>query len=74
MLLDSYLTYDQKVFIAVFCGGLWIYFRTSKCYEMIPRVQIFPVLFVCIWIYLNYYEPLFLPIGLLVLIIYAYML
>jgi hypothetical protein len=38
---------------------------------MIPRLHIFPVIFVMIWAYLNYYEPLFLPMGLLVLIVYA---
>jgi len=53
------------------CGGLWIYFRTQNCYDMIPRNHLFPVLFVMVWIYLNYYEPLFLPIGLGILIMYA---
>jgi len=73
MLLGKYLTFDQKVFISIVCGGLWIYFRTAECYNMIPRLHLFPVIFVCIWIYLNYYEPLFLPLGLLVLIIYSYL-
>ena len=72
MLLDKYLSFDQKVAIAIICGGLWIYFRTAECYNMIPRLYIFPVIFVCFWIYLNYYEPLFLPLGLLVLIAYSY--
>jgi hypothetical protein len=72
MLLDNFLTYDQKVVISVVCGGLWIYFRTSECYQLIPREHIFPIFFVCFWIYLNYYEPLFLPIGLFVLVIYSY--
>jgi hypothetical protein len=71
MLLDKYLTYKQKVIISVICGGLWIYFRTSDNYKMIPRKHIFPIFFVCNWIYLNYYEPLFLPIGLLILIAYS---
>lgn len=71
MLLDKYLNYDQKVLISIICGGLWIYLRTAECYNMIPRLHIFPVLFVCTWIYLNYYEPLFLPIGLVVLISYS---
>ena len=72
MILDNLLTYDQKVILSIICGGLWIYFRTAECYNMIPREHWFPVVFVCTWIYLNYYEPLFLPIGLLVLIGYAY--
>jgi len=73
MILDKYLTFDQKVYISLFCAGLWIYFRTSDCYSMIPRQHIFPVFFVMGWTYLNYYEPLFLPIGLLVLLSYAHL-
>lgn len=72
MILDKLLTYDQKVAISVICGCLWIYFRTADCYQMIPRLHIFPIVFVGIWIYLNYYDPLWLPIGLAILVIYAY--
>lgn len=70
MFLDKYLSFHQKVYIALIFSGLWIYFRTAQCYEMIPRHEIFPVIFVVGWTYLNYYEPLFLPIGLAVLAIY----
>ena len=70
MFLDKYLSYDRKVYIALIFSGLWIYFRTAQCYEMIPRHEIFPVIFVVCWTYLNYYEPLFLPIGLAVLALY----
>jgi len=38
---------------------------------MIPRLHIAPVIFVTGWIYLNYYEPLFLPLGLLVLVAFS---
>jgi len=71
MILDNYLRYDTKVIIAVICSGLWIYFRTNDCYNMIPRGHLFPIIFVMTWTYLNYYEPLFLPIGLLILILYS---
>jgi hypothetical protein len=71
MILDNYLRYDTKVIIAVICSGLWIYYRTKDCYNMIPRGHLFPIIFVMTWTYLNYYEPLFLPIGLLILIIYS---
>ena len=71
MFLDKTLTYDQKVIISVICSGFWIYFRTSDCYNLIPRLHIFPIFFVMIWTYCNYYEPLFLPIGLSILIVYA---
>lgn len=72
MILDTFLSYEQKTYIAVLTAGLWIYFRTSNCYDFIPRLHIFPVIFVMVWTYLNYHEPLFLPIGLVILIIYAY--
>jgi len=71
MFVDHLISYDTKVVIAILCAGLWIYFRTSDCYKMIPRMHIFPVLFVMVWTYLNYYEPLFLPIGLVTLIAYS---
>jgi len=71
MLLDNYLSFRNKVIISVIISGFWIYFRTSDCYNLIPRKHIFPVFFVMIWAYLNYYEPLFLPIGLIIFIVYA---
>ena len=71
MILDEYITFNNKVIISVICGALWIFFRTQDCYDMIPRNNILPVMFVMVWIYLNYYEPLFLPIGLAILILYA---
>ena len=72
MILDKYLSFNKKVIISVVSAGLWIYFRTAQCYNMIPRLHLFPVIFVMIWAYLNYYEPLFLPIGLLILIGYSF--
>jgi hypothetical protein len=71
MILDNYLSYNSKVIISVICSGFWIYFRSSDCYKLIPRSHIFPILFVMTWTYLNYYEPLFLPIGLIILILYS---
>jgi len=71
MLFDKYISFDKKVIFSVLCSGLWIYFRTADCYNMIPRLHLFPVIFVMYWSYLNYYEPLFLPIGLFILILYS---
>jgi hypothetical protein len=42
MILDDVLSYDIEVQIAVACAALWIYFRTSDCYNMIPRKHVFP--------------------------------
>ena len=71
MILDKYIPFKIKVLISVISAGFWIYFRTARCYEMIPPNKIFPVIFVMGWAYLNYYEPLFLPLGLLVLILFT---
>ena len=70
MILDKYLSFHTKVYIALIFSGLWIYFRTEQCYEMIPSHKMFSVIFVMTWTYLNYYEPLFLPIGLAILAVY----
>ena len=72
LILTEWLSYEQKVWIAIVSAGIWIYFRTADCYSMIPRQHIIPVIFVVIWAYLNYYEPLFLPIGLCILILCSY--
>jgi magnesium-transporting ATPase (P-type) len=71
MILDKYISFRKKVIFSVVCSGIWIYFRTQDCYNLIPSHNIFPIVFVMIWTYLNYYEPLFLPIGLLVLVVYS---
>jgi len=71
MILDTFFSFHQKVIFSILCAGLWIFFRTSDCYSMIPRLHIFPVIFVMSWAYLNYYEPLFLPIGLGILVLYS---
>ena len=71
MFLDNKLSYNSKVVIAIIFSGIWIYFRTNSCYQMIPRENLFSVFYVMTWTYLNYYEPLFLPIGLVILLLYS---
>ena len=61
MIFDKCISFHHKVFISVVSAGLWVYFRTSDCYAMIPRLHLFPVIFVMMWTYINYYEPLALP-------------
>lgn len=67
MILDNYLDNQTKILIALVSGAFWIYYRKVQYYNAIPRKQILPTLLVVIWIYLNYQDPLFLPIGLLFL-------
>jgi hypothetical protein len=71
MLFDKYITFDQKIIIAVLSAAIWIYFRNWGCYKLIPRKSTFSVIFVGIWLYLNYYEPLVVPIGLSILVLYS---
>lgn len=71
MILDKYLSFHNKVIISIICAGLWIWFRTAECYAMLPRQSLFSVLFIMVWVYVNYYEPLVCPIGILILIFYT---
>jgi hypothetical protein len=73
MLLDNYITYDQKVYIAIISASIWIYYRTLGCYLMLPRKSIFASILVSIWMYFNYYEPLSAPIGLIIMVLYSLM-
>lgn len=70
LILNKYLKYETKIVISVIVGMIWIYLRTEDCYKMLPRNKILPTIFVGFWIYLNYYEPLFLPIGLSLMVLY----
>lgn len=72
MILDRYLSFNTKIVIAVIASGIWIFFRTNQCYDMIPNGKLYPLLFVMPWTYINYYEPLALPIGLAILAIYPH--
>jgi hypothetical protein len=71
MFLDNYLTFEQKVYIAIIASAIWIYFRTLGCYAALPRQSIVSVILVCFWMYFNYYEPLSAPIGLIIMYLYS---
>ena len=71
MLLDKYLTFEQKVYIAIISSAIWIYFRTIGCYMALPRQSFISAILVSIWMYCNYYEPLSAPIGLIIMVLYS---
>ena len=71
MILDNILSQEQKICISILSGAIWIYFRRLQDYSLLPRYSLLSVSLVSIWIYLNYMEPLFLPIGLICMIIYS---
>jgi hypothetical protein len=71
MILDKVLSYNDKIIISVLIGSIWIYFRSLKHYALLPRKSIISVILVGGWIYLNYIDPLFLPIGLGMMVWYS---
>ena len=71
MILDNYLTFEQKIYISLLFSTVWIYFRDFGCYRLLPRKSILAVFLVCIWMYCNYYEPLSVPIGLVIMYLYS---
>lgn len=73
MLFDKYLTFEQKIYIAIISGSIWIYFRTLGCYLALPRKSFLSVILVSIWLYANYYEPLSVPIGLAIMVLYSFL-
>jgi len=70
MIFDN-ISIHGKIIFSVICAGLWIFFRTDKCYEMLPNHSLFPVIFVMGGVYLNYYDPIFLPLCLVLLFCYT---
>ncbi len=69
MLLDNISLNGKRIF-SVICAGLWVYFRTDNCSEILPNHSIFLVIFVMCCVYLNYYDPIFLPLCLFLLFCY----
>ena len=71
MILDEYLSFEQKIYTFLIFSSLWIYFRTLGCYAALPRKSILSVFIVSFWMYANYYEPLSTPIGLIIMYMYS---
>lgn len=71
MLLDNYLTFNQKTYISIFTSMIWIYYRNLGCYALLPRKNIMASILVSIWMYCNYIEPLSVPIGLIIMCIFS---
>ena len=71
MILDKVLDNETKIIISVISGMIWIYFRKLKNYCGLSNKSLLSAILVGCWTYLNYKEPLFLPIGLLTLYFYS---
>ena len=72
MILDNFFSKYDKIIISIISGMLWIYFRTEECYKLVPRKSILTAIVVGCWIYLNYKDPLFLSIGVLIMYVMEY--
>ena len=71
MILNNYLTLEQKIYISIFSSIIWIYYRDISCYALLPRKNIMSIILVSIWMYCNYLEPLSAPIGLIIMYLYS---
>ena len=60
-----------KIVISIISGMIWIYCRKYENYRALPNHNILSPIIVGIWIWLNYKDPLFLPLGLFLLWLYS---
>lgn len=70
----SYLRDEQDTLswtIAIVSAVVWIYWRDSACYTLLPRRNIPAAIGVGMWVWLFSITPLALPVGLLVLYVYS---
>ena len=37
MILDDYVNIEEKIYISIISGMIWIYYRTRGCYKLLPR-------------------------------------
>ena len=72
MILDRHLTHQQKIIIAMAVAAIWIYFRTFGCYALLKRKSLISIPLVVAWIYLYDKDPLFLPVGLAIMVLFGY--
>ena len=72
MILDRHLTHQQKIIIAMVAAAIWIYFRSFGCYALLKRKKVLSIVLVVAWIYLYDKDPLFLPIGLAIMVLFGY--
>jgi len=70
MLLDTFLSHQQKIYLAMITASIWIYYRTFDCYALLQRKKVISILLVILWIYLYNRDPLFLPIGMAIMFAY----
>jgi hypothetical protein len=67
----AFISFSTKVIFSVVVAGLWVFFRTENSDELLPTHSFFAVLFVMVGVALNYYDPLFFPLFLLLLFLYS---
>lgn len=65
------IIYNYKILISIVSGMIWIYYRDDLCYKLIPKNNLLVSVCIGLWIYINYYEPLVLPFGLIILYFYS---
>lgn len=67
MTWNTFFPYPQRALVSSIIAGIFIYFRRLDYYATMPRSSVLVSLLVFAWAYLNYMEPIALPLGLILL-------
>lgn len=71
-MLTNSRVYWLKAIVCSFIASVFIYFRKLDYYKTIPRFDIKACLAVFVWSVFVFADPLFLPLGLIILNIYGH--
>lgn len=63
----SGIPYATRALLSCAVAAVWIYNRQIDYYRILPRKHIIIAGIIAVWMYLNYVEPMSLPIGLAIL-------
>lgn len=61
------IPYATRAFLSCAVAATWIYNRKIDYYHLLPRKNLVIAGIIAVWMYLNYVEPMSLPIGLAIL-------
>ena len=64
--------YQLRALLSSIIAGVFIYFRKLDYYRTMPRQSITVSVSIIVWSWLNYLEPLCLPLGLVIINLVGY--
>ena len=63
----SGISYASRAIFSCIVASVWIYHQRLDYYQLLPRKNLVMAVIIAVWTYLNYVEPLSLPIGLAII-------